>query len=58
VEALDLDRVAVVLQAGHICMTLRRLKKPGSNIITSAIRGLLRTGAATRAEFMSLVQGR
>ena len=34
------------------------VKKPGSNAITSATRGLLRTGAATRAEFLSLAQGR
>ena len=54
-EALDLDRVAVVLQAGHICITLREVKKPGSNIITSATRGLFRTRAAIRAEFMSLM---
>lgn len=58
VEALQPDGVAVVIQAEHMCMTIRGVKKPGSNIITSATRGLFRTKAATRAEFMSLVQGK
>ena len=58
VEALDPDGVAVVIEAVHTCMTIRGVKKPGSNIITSANRGLFRTNAATRAEFLSLVQGK
>ena len=58
VEALDPDGVAVVIQAEHMCMTIRGVKKPGANIVTSATRGLFRTKAATRSEFMSLVQGR
>lgn len=57
-EALEPDGVAVVIQAEHMCMTIRGVKKPGSNVITSATRGLFRTKAATRSEFMSLVQGR
>jgi len=39
-------------------MIMRGVKKPGSNIITSAIRGVFRTKAASRAEFFSLLQGR
>ncbi|MBN2463951.1 MAG: GTP cyclohydrolase I FolE [Dehalococcoidia bacterium] len=58
VEALRPDGVAVVVQAEHLCMTMRGIKKPGSNVITSATRGLFRTRAATRAEFLSLVQGK
>ena len=58
VEALDPDGVAVVIQAEHMCMTIRGVKKPGANIVTSATRGLFRTKAATRSEFLSLVQGK
>jgi GTP cyclohydrolase I len=57
-EVLQADGVAVVVQAEHLCMTMRGIKKPGSNVITSATRGLFRSRAATRAEFLSLVQGR
>lgn len=57
VEVLQPDGVAVVIQAEHLCMTMRGIKKQGSNVITSATRGLFRNKAATRAEFLSLVQG-
>ena len=57
-EALQPDGVAVVIQAEHLCMTMRGIKKPGSNVVTSATRGLFRSKAATRAEFLSLVQGK
>ena len=58
VEALAPNGVGVVIEAEHMCMTLRGVKKPGSKIVTSAMRGLFRTNPATRAEFMSLVQSR
>jgi len=57
-EAIKPEGVAVVIQAEHMCMTIRGVKKPGSNVITSAMRGLFRSRAATRAEFLSLVQGK
>jgi GTP cyclohydrolase I len=57
-EVVQPDGVAVVIQAEHLCMTMRGIKKPGSNVLTSATRGLFRTRAATRAEFLSLVQGK
>ncbi|MFC1964239.1 GTP cyclohydrolase I FolE [Chloroflexota bacterium] len=50
--------VAVVIQAEHLCMVMRGIKKPGSNVITSAIRGAFRRRSASRAEFFSLVQGK
>ena len=58
VDALCPDGVAVIIEAEHLCMTMRGIKKPGTNVITSATRGLFRVRAATRAEFLSLVQGK
>jgi len=58
VEGLKPSGVAVIVQAEHLCMIMRGVKKPGSNIITSAIRGAFRKKAETRAEFFSLIQGR
>ena len=57
-EALQPDGVAVVIQAEHLCMTMRGIKKPGANVVTSATRGLFRQNAVTRSEFLALVQGR
>jgi GTP cyclohydrolase I len=56
VEALQPQGVAVVIEAEHLCMTMRGVKKPGSNIVTSAMRGSFRTKAVTRAEFLSLIK--
>jgi len=58
VEVVEPQGVAVILQAEHLCMIMRGIKKPGSNIITSAMRGLFRRSAATRAEFLNLIEGR
>ena len=56
-EGLEPSGAAVVVQAEHLCMIMRGVKKPGSNIITSAIRGSFRRNEASRAEFLSLVHG-
>jgi GTP cyclohydrolase IA len=57
-ESLNPDGVGVVIQAEHLCMIMRGIKKPGSNVITSAMRGGFEKRSATRAEFMSLIQGK
>ncbi|MFC1937328.1 GTP cyclohydrolase I FolE [Chloroflexota bacterium] len=57
-DRLKPDGVAVVVQGEHMCMIMRGIKKPGSSITTSAIRGLFSRKAATRAEFFSLLQSR
>jgi GTP cyclohydrolase I len=57
-ECLAPDGVAVVVEAEHLCMTRRGVMKPGCFVITSATRGHFRTRVATRAEFLSLVQGK
>lgn len=49
--------VGVIIEASHTCMTIRGVKKPGSMTITSALRGLVKSNATTRAELMSLVMG-
>ncbi|OGO43753.1 MAG: GTP cyclohydrolase I FolE [Chloroflexi bacterium RBG_16_58_8] len=57
-EGIHPAGVAVVIQAEHLCMVMRGIKKPGSNVITSAIRGTFRSKPASRAEFFSLIQGK
>ncbi|KNY28718.1 GTP cyclohydrolase I FolE [Pseudobacteroides cellulosolvens] len=47
---------AVVMEAEHLCMTMRGIKKPGSRTITSALRGIIKTDARTRAEVMALIK--
>lgn len=48
--------VAVVIEATHTCMTIRGVRKPGSAVTTSAMRGLFRYNQATRNELMSLLR--
>jgi GTP cyclohydrolase I len=48
---------AVVVEAEHLCMTMRGIKKPGSKVITSATRGIFREDARTRAEFFAIIEG-
>ncbi len=49
--------VAVVVEASHSCMTIRGVHKPGSSMVTSALRGACKDRAATRAEVLSLING-
>jgi len=57
-QELKPQGVAVVCEAVHTCMTMRGVKKPGSIVITSAMRGGFRTRISTRNEVMSLIHGR
>ncbi|WP_348536450.1 GTP cyclohydrolase I FolE [Geodermatophilus sp. DF01-2] len=47
--------VLVVIEAEHLCMAMRGIRKPGSTTVTSAVRGIFRDNPATRSEAMSLV---
>ncbi len=55
-EHLKPKGVAVVMMAQHTCMTIRGVKKPGSQMITSALRGIFRTNLASRTEILSLLK--
>lgn len=57
-RALDPRGVLVVVEAEHLCMSMRGVKKPGTLTVTSAVRGLFRRDPATRAEAMQFVHGR
>jgi GTP cyclohydrolase I len=56
-EHLRPKGVGVVLEAEHLCMSLRGVQKPGARTITSALHGLVRDDARTRQEFLSLTGG-
>jgi len=49
--------VVVVIEAEHLCMSMRGVKKPGATTVTSAVRGVLRDDAAARAEAMTILHG-
>lgn len=55
-EELQPDGCGVVIEATHTCMTIRGIQKPGSTMITSAIRGGFQRRAETRAEFFAIVR--
>ena len=54
-EQLKPQGVAVVLQASHSCMTIRGIRKPGSEMVTSALRGIFKKDARSRSEVLSLM---
>lgn len=54
-RALEPRGVFVVIEAEHLCMTMRGIRKPGSRTVTSAVRGLFRSDARTRQEAMNLI---
>lgn len=54
-DRLDPLGVLVVLEAEHLCMTMRGVKKPGSVTVTSAVRGSMANNPATRAEALALI---
>ncbi len=57
-EGINPSGVGVVIQAEHLCMMMRGVRKPGSSMQTSALRGTFRSKPSTRAEFMALLSNR
>jgi GTP cyclohydrolase I len=57
-DRLEPEGVIVVVQAEHLCMAMRGIRKPGSITLTSAVRGIFKTDGRSRAEAMSLILGR
>lgn len=56
VESLEPLGVIVVVEAEHMCMTMRGVKKPGSKTVTSAVRGAFEKNAAARSEVLALIK--
>lgn len=56
-DRLDPLGVMVVIEAEHLCMSMRGVRKPGSITVTSAVRGSLATNPSTRAEAIALMKG-
>ncbi len=56
VDRLGASGAMVVIEAEHLCMTVRGVRKPGSSTTTSAVRGGMKDSAATRAEALSLIK--
>ncbi len=58
VRKLEPRGVIVVVEAEHLCMAMRGIRKPGARTITSAVRGMLRSSATSRQEALALINGR
>ncbi len=56
-DRLDPLGVLVVIEAEHLCMSMRGVRKPGARTVTSAVRGIMEKNPATRSEAMSLLFG-
>ena len=55
---LDPRGVIVVMEAEHLCMAMRGIRKPGARTTTSAVRGIFRSSSTSRAEALALINGR
>jgi GTP cyclohydrolase IA len=58
VRKLEPKGVIVVIEAEHLCMGMRGIRKPGSSTTTSAVRGMLRSSPTSRAEVLALIRNR
>ena len=57
-DQLEPKGVGVVIEAEHLCMTMRGVQASGARTVTSSLHGLVRDDARTRAEFLALAHGR